>query len=78
MATAMVIDDSKAMRMILARSLVRFGYEVRGAANGKEALEYLEQHAPELAQDGRKFFLRDVFKEIAGECKIDRCGRQKR
>jgi two-component system chemotaxis response regulator CheY len=49
MATAMVIDDSKAMRMILARSLVRFGYEVRGAANGKEALEYLEEHAPELA-----------------------------
>ena len=49
MATAMVIDDSKAMRMILSRSLVQFGYEVHTAGNGKEALDYLEKNAPELA-----------------------------
>jgi two-component system chemotaxis response regulator CheY len=49
MPIAMVIDDSKAMRMILSRSLVQFGYEVRTAGNGKEALDYLEKNAPELA-----------------------------
>ena len=49
MAIAMVIDDSRAMRMILSRSLVQFGYEVHTAGNGKEALAYLENDAPEMA-----------------------------
>ncbi|MBI3684389.1 MAG: response regulator [Acidobacteria bacterium] len=39
---AMVIDDSRAMRMILARTLAELGYEVFQAANGKEAIETLE------------------------------------
>jgi two-component system chemotaxis response regulator CheY len=49
MPKAMVIDDSKAIRMILGRNLTKLGYDVCSAANGKEALEFLEAEAPELA-----------------------------
>lgn len=38
---AMVIDDSRAMRLILRRITAQLGYEVCEAGNGKEALEYL-------------------------------------
>jgi two-component system chemotaxis response regulator CheY len=38
---AMVIDDSRAMRLILRRITTQLGYEVCEAGNGKEALEYL-------------------------------------
>ncbi len=41
MAKALVVDDSKAMRMILARHLTELGYEVCEAADGKQALEIL-------------------------------------
>lgn len=41
--TAMVIDDSRAMRIMLARQLAGFGYEVDDAANGAQALEILAQ-----------------------------------
>jgi two-component system chemotaxis response regulator CheY len=50
MATALVVDDSKATRMILARTLKEFGYAVTEAGDGKEALAeltHLEQ-VPEL------------------------------
>jgi two-component system, chemotaxis family, chemotaxis protein CheY len=40
---AMVIDDSRAMRMILSRNLERFGYEVAQATNGKDALAQIHQ-----------------------------------
>jgi two-component system, chemotaxis family, chemotaxis protein CheY len=43
-AQAMVIDDSRAMRMILGRTLQRYGYEVMQAANGKDALDQLHQN----------------------------------
>ena len=51
MAIALVVDDSKAVRMILARTLRELGYEVREAANGREALEVLaaEKNAVKLA-----------------------------
>jgi two-component system chemotaxis response regulator CheY len=42
MPKAMVVDDSKAIRLILSRTLSEVGYEVRLAANGKEALSVLE------------------------------------
>lgn len=42
MATALVVDDSRAIRMILARSLRDLGYEVREAENGRKALEVIE------------------------------------
>ena len=41
---AMVIDDSRAIRMILANILKELGYEVCQAANGKDALAQVERH----------------------------------
>lgn len=38
---AIVIDDSRAIRMILARTLGQLGYEVAQAANGAEGLDVL-------------------------------------
>lgn len=40
---AMVIDDSRATRAILARTLGELGYDVLEAAHGREALETLDQ-----------------------------------
>jgi two-component system chemotaxis response regulator CheY len=39
MPKALVVDDSRAVRMIIAKTLKELGYEVREAANGKEALD---------------------------------------
>lgn len=62
MAKAMVIDDSRAIRMILTRSLNKLGYEVCTAGDGKEALDILNQQAPDLA-----FFLVDWnMPEVSG------------
>lgn len=41
----MVIDDSRAMRMILKRIVSKLGYEVVEASNGKEAVDYLRANA---------------------------------
>jgi two-component system chemotaxis response regulator CheY len=38
---AMVIDDSRAMRLILRRIAVQLGFEVIEAGNGREALDVL-------------------------------------
>jgi len=43
MAKVLVVDDSKAVRMILAKVLGELGFEVREAANGREALEVIER-----------------------------------
>jgi len=43
MPKAMVVDDSRAIRLILSRILLEVGYEVRAAGNGKEALAVLEE-----------------------------------
>jgi two-component system, chemotaxis family, chemotaxis protein CheY len=37
----MVIDDSRAMRLILKRIVAQVGFDVVEAANGKEAMDYL-------------------------------------
>jgi len=42
MAKALVVDDSKAMRMLIARLLREIGFEVVEAENGKRALEMIE------------------------------------
>jgi len=42
MPKALVVDDSRAMRMILAKTLKELGFEVCEAANGREALEVIE------------------------------------
>ena len=43
--TAMVVDDSRAMRMILRKIMTELGYQVSEAGNGQEALQRLEQEA---------------------------------
>ncbi len=43
---ALAIDDSRAMRMILAQILKALGFEVIEAANGREALERLKYAGP--------------------------------
>lgn len=43
MVKALVVDDSRAVRMILARTLKDLGYEIGEAANGREALALIEQ-----------------------------------
>ena len=42
MAKALVVDDSRAVRMILSKTLKEIGFEVREAANGREALAVIE------------------------------------
>jgi len=39
---AMVIDDSRAMRMILKRIVTQLGFDVVEAGNGREAMDYLQ------------------------------------
>jgi two-component system chemotaxis response regulator CheY len=48
---AMVIDDSRAMRMILKRIITKINFEVVEAGDGKEALDLLATmtEVPELA-----------------------------
>jgi two-component system chemotaxis response regulator CheY len=48
---ALVVDDSRAMRMILSRILRKAGFTVEEAENGREALELLEtqEQLPHLA-----------------------------
>lgn len=42
MSKAMVIDDSKTIRLILSRTLSQLGYDVAQAANGREGLAALQ------------------------------------
>jgi len=42
MPKAMIVDDSKTIRMILKRVLTEAGFEVCEAGNGREALEVLQ------------------------------------
>jgi two-component system chemotaxis response regulator CheY len=46
MPKALVVDDSRAVRMILGKTLRELGFEVREAANGREALEVIEAENP--------------------------------
>jgi two-component system chemotaxis response regulator CheY len=42
MSKALVVDDSRTIRIIIRRILIELGYEVCEAANGIEALKVLE------------------------------------
>jgi two-component system chemotaxis response regulator CheY len=48
MSRALVVDDSRAMRMILSKTLAESGFEVMQAANGREALEIMDREGPEV------------------------------
>lgn len=54
MTKALVVDDSRAVRMILARTLKELGYEVREAENGSAALDIME-----VEKDSVKLVLAD-------------------
>ena len=49
MSQAVVVDDSRAMRMILRRALERFGFEVAQAGNGREALDQIHRDSAPVA-----------------------------
>ena len=49
MPKAMVIDDSRAIRMILTNTLAELGYEVCQAANGREGLALAERESGALS-----------------------------
>lgn len=46
MPTAIVVDDSRAIRMILGRTLRELGFQVREAGNGVDALAALSDGPP--------------------------------
>ena len=46
MSKALVVDDSRAVRMILAKTLRELGFEVREAGNGREALDLIAADKP--------------------------------
>ena len=60
---ALVIDDSKSIRSILAKILLGVGFTVEEAANGLEALDFIKKEKVDLAlvdwnmpdMDGREF-----------------------
>jgi two-component system chemotaxis response regulator CheY len=49
MFRALVVDDSRAMRMILSRTLAQSGFEVLQAANGREALEIMDREGSSMS-----------------------------
>lgn len=49
MGTALLIDDSRAIRMTVGRTLNRFGYDVCSAANGREALAIIGRESLDLS-----------------------------
>ena len=42
MSKALVVDDSRAIRLILGKTLAEIGFDVKQASNGKEALGVIE------------------------------------
>jgi two-component system chemotaxis response regulator CheY len=49
MNKALVVDDSKTIRMILRRILTEVGYTSSEAANGREAMQFIEAGNHELS-----------------------------
>ena len=49
MSKAMVVDDSKAIRMILRKTLKEVGFEVCEATNGREALSVFEREKADIS-----------------------------
>ncbi|MGA8730253.1 MAG: response regulator [Terracidiphilus sp.] len=49
MPKALVVDDSRTIRTILAKTLREIGFEILEAANGREALEVIEAEKAEVS-----------------------------
>jgi two-component system chemotaxis response regulator CheY len=45
---ALVVDDSKVMRRIVARIVTELGFDVLEAGNGLEALEHVKDHGDDI------------------------------
>lgn len=58
---ALIVEDEKPLQFMYARSVQMQGYETIVADNGREALELLETHTPEL------IFLDMLLPYIGGE-----------
>ncbi len=48
MPRALVIDDSRAMRMILSKALAEAGFDIVQASNGREGLEAMDREGASL------------------------------
>jgi two-component system chemotaxis response regulator CheY len=48
MAKALVVDDSRAVRMIISRTLSEAGFDVVQAANGKLALDVIDREGSSI------------------------------
>ncbi len=48
MTRAMVVDDSRAMRMLLSKTLTQSGFSVVQAADGKQGLEMLAREGQDI------------------------------
>ncbi|MGC6768854.1 response regulator transcription factor [Enterococcus sp. LJL128] len=48
MITVLIAEDDKNIRTLMAATLVQDGYQIMEAANGKDALAILEEHAVDL------------------------------
>lgn len=46
---ALIIDDSRAIRMLLGRVLAEYGFDLVEASNGAEGLDCLRRHEIQLA-----------------------------
>jgi two-component system, chemotaxis family, chemotaxis protein CheY len=66
MHQAMVIDDSRAIRMILSRFLQGFGYEVAQATNGRDALDQIHARAQADGSPGELFLVDWNMPEMNG------------
>jgi len=71
MSKALVVDDSKTIRIIIRRILIEIGYEVCEAANGIEALKVIEAEKAEL-----KFVLADWNMPEMNGLELVKCLRQ--
>ena len=47
---ALVVDDSRATRLILRQMLTSLGFEVAEAGHGREALTYLNAHEDKIGR----------------------------
>ena len=48
MAKALVVDDSRAVRLMMSKILNESGFEVVQAGNGKEAINKMEEHGASI------------------------------
>lgn len=71
LANILVVDDEENARSGLSRILVKEGYKVEMAANGKEAIDYLRRSPFDLVITDMKMPLMDGFEVLREIKKMD-------